>query len=252
MESSSSSSNDTKVKVNLNSLIEAASVKPIPFIITEPETWFFQMENQFDLANITQEQTKLKHITSALPTNVLSEFKVHWKPPFIAGQYTKLKEAIIQVYQESETKRLTDLLDNEQIGDRTPTRFYLHLKAKVDGLNVSEQIIKNRWISKLPPKIQESLVCMMDLPNVPWESILKMSDNINAISQSIPQISTVDNNKYQRSRSKSPHFRLRSHSRNRSHSKRQFNEKGKYCWYHFRFGKEAKKCKDPCKFNQGN
>uniref|UniRef100_A0A8D8TJW9 Uncharacterized protein n=1 Tax=Cacopsylla melanoneura TaxID=428564 RepID=A0A8D8TJW9_9HEMI len=43
---------------------------------------------------------------------------------------------------------------------------------------------------------------------------------------------------------RTPH---RSHSRGRSQSRSSDT-----CWYHWSFGPSAKKCEQPCKFNQGN
>ncbi|GFX76403.1 transposon Ty3-G Gag-Pol polyprotein [Trichonephila clavipes] len=49
--------------------------------------------------------------------------------------------------------------------------------------------------------------------------------------------------------SSSPHHHQRS--RSRSKSRRRYNPQGKYCYYHFRFGKKCLpgKCVQPCSFN---
>ncbi|GFW50751.1 hypothetical protein TNCV_422141 [Trichonephila clavipes] len=51
-------------------------------------------------------------------------------------------------------------------------------------------------------------------------------------------------------RSSSPHHHQRS--RSRSKSRCRYNPQGKYCYYHFRFGKKCLpgKCVQPCSFNE--
>ncbi|GFT98210.1 hypothetical protein TNCV_789991 [Trichonephila clavipes] len=51
-------------------------------------------------------------------------------------------------------------------------------------------------------------------------------------------------------RSSSPHHHQRS--RSRSKSRRRYNPQGRYCFYHFRFGKKCLpgKCVQPCSFNE--
>jgi len=48
--------------------VDKVSVKLPPFWAENPETWFVQVEAQFEIANITAEQTKFNYLAANCPT----------------------------------------------------------------------------------------------------------------------------------------------------------------------------------------
>ncbi len=84
---------------------------------------------------------------------------------------------------------------------------------------------------------------------------LRMQEQILQLTKTLTQLSTSP------ARGRSPvrdsQERTRNTSRSRSPSTGRFNRSrfcdptGRYCFYHFQFGKEARKCAEPCSWNQG-
>ncbi|UYV65712.1 hypothetical protein LAZ67_3005199 [Cordylochernes scorpioides] len=131
--------------------------------------------------------------------------------------------------------------------------------------DISDNLIKTLWLDKLPTFIKNILI-------VSEEDISKlaiMADKINEINSSkeiydaeVPSSSTdrliakledlerqVSELRLDRSRSRSKN---RTQSRPRSNSQRSFDPKGKYCYYHFRFGPNClqNKCRSPCSWKE--
>ncbi|KFM76080.1 hypothetical protein X975_14502, partial [Stegodyphus mimosarum] len=76
----------------------------------------------------------------------------------------------------------------------------------------------------------------------PYDMLLK---KISSLEQQIATLTVQHTRDRQRSRS---HQRNRSRSRSRKH----FDPDGKYCFFHFKFGKKCypDKCKPPCSWKQ--
>ncbi|KAL4718272.1 hypothetical protein ACJJTC_013147 [Scirpophaga incertulas] len=141
------------------------------------------------------------------------------------------------------------------------------------GKDLSPKILRTLWLDKLPIFIKNILViseeslekisCMADkmiemtppseicqTNSVPSTSsqnsqIDKLLSKIDALEK---QIESLQFSRKSRSPSRSTY-----RSPNRSHSRcRRYNPNGKYCFYHYKFGKRCRddKCKPPCNWNQ--
>ena len=136
------------------------------------------------------------------------------------------------------------MLDTEQMGDRTPSQFYRFLTSKVSDLNLSDELLLNRWFSRLPDAIQTITAGLKT--KLTLEELLEHADNVHEMVSAAPSsksLAALRNPQPDHNRGKAHNRnRARSHSRNNSQS-RQSDFKGNgYCWYHCKFGKRANKC----------
>ena len=185
-----------------------------------------------------------------------------------ADKYDAIKKALIDRLSLSESKRLQQLLHNEELGDRTPSQLLRRLRALSNG-TVSDEILRNIWTARLPSDTQKILTVSKgsvdDLAAIadqlhelrPHASVSstsrdnsrpqsleelerKLTDQIAALSAQLSELKT------------SGRSRNRSRSRPQSRSRSQSRSDPEVCWYHTTFGDKARKCNPPCKFTQGN
>ena len=75
------------------------------FWSTHPDAWFINIESQFALANITREETKFHKVVAALPEDIATQVLDITQNSYQAGNYTKLKTAILKLFTKSKAKR---------------------------------------------------------------------------------------------------------------------------------------------------
>ena len=256
---------------NKNVEIYRVAIKPPMFWRQKPNLWFFQLEAQFANNGISQDLTKYNTVVSALDENVL-EFVVDvLSNPPQEGKYDALKNALLIRLTDTEESRLKKLLTDLDLGDKRPSDLLRQMKS-LAGKSISEEVIKSLWLQRLPPQTQAILSISKD----PLDNIAEMADKILAvynttelcsIDKTLPfaKSSNSENSRIDvleasiasltkkfdefsfrsRSQSKPRHFNGRSRSRSRT-------MRYKFCWYHFKFGKNATKCVEPCEFKSSN
>lgn len=244
--------------------VHAYNAKLPSFWTNAAEAYFQTIEASFELYRITQSRTKYHHLVVALPMNVACDsLRVMKECATSNTPYEDLKVALIANYTQSDTDRLEDLLSQAEMGDKTPRQFYNSLSniAGTDFLN-KEDLLRKLWMRRLPAEIQ--------LPLKPFESenlstILKVSDGLYEVYKRNRQVSTIRSGEpttkdleaqiakltSQLSQMNSGKPRSRSKSRTRSDSKnRSEPANSDVCWYHEQHGKNARKCREPCKYSQ--
>ena len=243
--------------------IFATSIKPPQFSKENPRGWFASIESQFTLSGITVETTKLRHVIASLPSQVNDTFgHITWKTQFSVGDYDNLKQAIIAYFEESKVNRLNQVLEAEQLDDRTPSQFWLALKAKSADLSMSEDLLFHCWLKRLPSEIQATIRGLKSKFKI--EELLVVANDMYEQNKANASVAAIANKQqdhqccsHTHQRSKSPNRssgpRQRSYSPNRSRQN-GYREDSPYCWYHYTFGKRAHKCtKDECPGkNSGN
>ncbi|XP_057329827.1 uncharacterized protein LOC130670439 [Microplitis mediator] len=178
--------------------------------------------------------------------------------------FSQLKEALIKCFSASESAKPRQLLDGEAIGDRSPSQFLRHLKSLAP--TIDEAVLRTRWMSDLPKKTQELLAVSPDTATI--DDLAKTADKIHemfpvshnaAAAVSTPsntQISALEKQISELTKcvtALSAQSRQRGlltsrKPRNRSQSKGRGKLKDGICYYHIKFGKQAYKCADGCKF----
>jgi len=246
-----------------------------------PLGWFVQVECQFNTRQITVERTKYDHLVTALPQEVVAtvfDTIQTINDSFSTDQpnttpYTSLKKTLIERFTLSESQRIETLLSGIEIGDKRPSEFFRSLKTLAGSdSSVPESLIVKLWMRKLPQMVQATLKAN---PKAEVSTLLTTADNVFEIFQNhdLPSISSVTShpstskndidalksqnqkleceiNELKRMITNLGRDRDRSRNRSRTRSTSRSNSNG-LCFYHSRFGTNARKCKSPCSFNKG-
>lgn len=246
-----------------NIKISAVSPKLPPFWSANPEIWFAQVEANFTISGISADNTKYCHVLANIDSKLLSSVQDIVKNPPADNKYQALKTRLLKEYSSTETEKLNKLLQTMELGDRKPSQLLREMQ-NLAGDNFGPNAIETLFIQRLP----EYMKHIISATKGDISEKANIADKIAEISR--PQISSLSNNSSNnselknavekltesinkllksdsRSRSKS---RNRSYSRSRSKSKQSSDEE-QVCFYHKKFGGEAKKCKPPCSF-KGN
>lgn len=262
--------------------ISAASIKLPQFWVNCPEAWFIHTEMQFATRGILQDKTKYEYVVTALPQEVImTVIDVIQNPPN-DDRYGNLKDVLINRHTISETRRLDKIFSDSEIGDQRPSEFYRSM-ALLAGTKISQDVLIKLWVRKLPKSLNVALTGS-NITDV--NKLLQLADNIWDVlqrdelavvsiptSKQVPNIDKVVDGLVQatanlcegfrslsldvsamrqqfegyRNRGQKEHFgRERSRSRNRS------KERNWLCRFHYRYGKDARKCEQPCSYSERN
>lgn len=253
----------------LSAKLPAASmpIKIPPFWPEKPAIWFAQVEGQFAISGITDPATKFYMILGNLDRQCAAEVEdILTGPP----NYEKLKGELIKRLSVSRENKVKQLLMHEELGNRKPSQFLRHLQH-LAGPKVPEDFLKTIWSSRLPSSMQPIVASQTTLS---LDALAELADRVHDIAPQVhqvtaasshstleeltrqvaeltKQVSALTSNVNNRGRSRE---RFRGRQRDRSSSRRSDSNFRRFpvCWYHHKFGTQAKKCQKPCNFNQGN
>lgn len=247
-------------------------VRMLPFWPEEPEVWFAQIEGQFVLSNITNDSTKFYYVISQLEHQYASEVKDIIVSPPPSNKYEKLKEELVKRLTTSKERKIKQLLLHEDLGDRKPSQFLRHLQGLAGG-TVSTELMRTIWASRLPSNLQTIVALQKDHP---LEAVADLADHVQDIAPpsvaqvAIPitdlpgtalstltervaeltrQVESLRLSQQRQPRFQNGNYKNRSRSSSRTRSP---PEDHPHCWYHYRFGRKARRCVSPCSFNAGN
>lgn len=242
------------------------AIKTCTFWRDHAKTWFTQLEAKFRAHNIRSDDLKFCLVIDNLDKESMLEIADIIESPPATDRYQKLKETLIFRLTDSDEKRWRKLLNDVELGDRKPT----HLLREMQRLTrnaVDEQLLQTLWLQRMPQRIQELLsvaegvaldklaeladkamerthlaiasadAAASDTPTTQAQSTILSA--IENLTQQVQRLTTTQG-EGRRARSKScARNRPRSTSRNKY-------QKSKYCFYHSKFGKDARNCVQPC------
>lgn len=250
------------------SVIARIAIKIPPFWPDEPALWFAQLESQFVLANITSDSTKYHHVSSCLEQQYAKEVKDFINNPPTENRYESFKKLLIKRLSASQEKKVLQLVNHEELGDRKPSQFLRDLRT-LAGATVTDKFLATLWSDRLPQSIRTVIATQ----NVPLDELAELADKVFEIVPSTPQVAAVNNSGHLvelakivtelkqevaslrsqvqstqqvRHRSRSGNRKYFNRNRSRSPSKPRNPD---VCWYHDRFGDRATKCTTPCNYS---
>lgn len=271
-------------------LLGAVGLKLPPFWKHDPELWFVQAEAQFATRNITVENTKYAHVISTLSPEVAQDIRDILVAPPAIEPYATLKQTLIARTTESEQRRVQMLLDEEELGDRKPSKFLRRMEQLVGDQRIDKGILRQLFLKRMPPDVKLILASTSD--TLPISELATLADKIveahvppvNSVSETHLGVAPIRSNPPDDIKA-SPQSGLaeqvtvltklvkdlsitvkrlqrdRSRSRNRNDQRKprdptpadNVDEDAQHCWYHRRYGAQAHRCKSPCTWTaQGN
>lgn len=248
--------------------INRVQVKVPPFWKQNPSLWFKQLEAQFANSQIVNDLTKFNTIVGIIESDILSSVSDIVLNPPANNLYDTIKKRLIQQFSDSDNKKLKNLLNNFNTGDMKPTDLLRKMRELSCG-KVGDDLLKTLWLQKLPTTIQavlstrtENLDQLMILADAMFDvteqtsiqainpvSNINFDDLVNVVYELEDKIDSLS--KANRKSRRSSH----TTSRNRSSTQASAfsSNKQDLCYFHKKFGKQARNCKKPCSFkNQKN
>lgn len=137
--------------------IHRLGLKFPPFWPDKPDLWFRQIEAQFKLAHITQEETKFNHVLAQLEWRFANEVDDIIANPPTENPYTQLKNELIRRLSASQAQRFRQLVGEEELNGRTPSQFLRHLRSLAGPTPVQDDILCTLWMQRLPAQVQAIL-----------------------------------------------------------------------------------------------
>ena len=251
--------------------VHRIAVKMPPFWRDRPGLWFAQLEAQFGLSRITEEQTKFAYVVANLQENMACEVEDIINSPPADRPYSTLKTSLIERVSHSEQKRVRQLILEEELGDRKPSQFLRHLRF-LAGTAVQDSLVKTLWLQRLPVHVQEILQTQAELTvdalAATADKILEVQPSNCHRSVNVDEVNTSLNQRLEaittqleqlqkevsalRKRSRQSHRSRHRSTSSQYRSKSNDNGTPSVCWYHRKFGDKATRCTQPCNYQSKN
>ncbi|UYV73849.1 hypothetical protein LAZ67_11001128 [Cordylochernes scorpioides] len=248
------------------SQISRLAFRAPPFWPNNVELWISQLEAAFGLAEISRDETKFQATETSLDQPTLTYVVDIVTAPPPSGKYDALKAGFLQRLGQSKQTKILQVLDGRPMGDQKPSTVLAAMQHQA-GRNFSDTALKMLWTRRLPQDIRAALAASSETS---LSKLAEMADNIHEAI--LPTASAVD--QPSTGHSAEAHQQLMTqiqdlhtqiealkssmdtpHNRYPNTRYPTHNKKGNAgtCWYHMKFGVQARKCLQPCNFKvQGN
>lgn len=183
-----------------NNTPRVKNVQLTPFFSEDPAYWFNLIERTFAVNGINDQQARFDIVIQVLPQHLQQEVKgtVNHVMQNIGQQdlkpYDMVKEKIISTTCIPEEARITQLLEKETIGSKTPSQFLEHLRNLLgeNPTNENNVFIKNIFLKNLSP-ITRAIIAGQKIEDL--TTIAQTADSIHKIMPTpgyINQVSTYN------------------------------------------------------------
>lgn len=244
-----------------------------------PRLWFHQFDAIVDPQK-TGDVHKSQLLIAKLGRDELRDISDILENMPVTGKFETLKKRLISVYEQSETQQLNQLLNEVELGDQKPSQLLRRMR-ELGKNRVPDETLKVLWVGRLPRSIRavitacdveiklDNLAITADkimestkphelaLINQPSDTLGLLAQELNTMKLEIQAINTKLKSRESRDHSRHTQrgtSRTRSRPRDNSNSrfqKQSFSSQsakpgdGNYkCFYHFVYGKDARKCGD--------
>jgi len=238
--------------INANTPTAAAiSLKLSEFYVNNPRFWFHLAENQFVIRNITQDGTKYAHVVASLNQEVAVRVMTILENPPATDKYEYIKQALLKVFTPSKSECAAMLLDLPGLGDRKPSQLLTHILTLLPDKERAEPgiVIREIFLRQLPPDVRAHItdkeeLSLHDLSLEADRFFTNSGQRISAVRFSAPVPG------YGSARGQ-PRPLMSQHQATSTHPSTSQPAR-KYCYFHERFGDQARRCRAPCSYHPGN
>ena len=225
-----------------------------PFTSTDAAPWFQRVEALFRLRAITSASRKADYVIGALPAEVFSEIS-DWLISQASDTiyYDNLKQQIIKRCSPTPEERSRKIMDLVRLplGDQRPSAAFREMKSlsttlQPDGSTSPIDLIRVLWLLRLPHEIRTMIT---DFASRTEEDLTKQADSLVGASQ----LSTASN-AAAAAAAAPPEPEEDEINAVAAQSRRNKDEPPQYadgprrtmCYFHRRFGRNARNCRPPC------
>ena len=263
----------------------AKKVKLPVFWKNDPELWFGQVEARFCVTGVTLDEEKYYLVVSAIEDpDVLGQVADIIRSPPATGKYNFLRTNLISRFSESKERQINRLLSEMKLDGKKPSHLLRDMRNLATA-SVPDAMLKPLWMQRMPSNVRlvltgigedvdlnkladiadrimeqfnieqaVSAINTVPLPKVSAQTN-DAADKFKQLGQELIQAITESFAKLGRERSRSRSINRRASSRSRSRTfqstQRTPNSSSEVCYYHGKFGENARNCRAPCNFNSG-
>ena len=230
----------------------------------DPRVWFAQVEIIFESRNISNQRTMYNHLVGNLPDFVASEVSdlIFQRPE--KDPYDVLKSAILSRLSATDDENIRKLLAGQQLGDRTPSQLLRHMQSLSSTTAINERLLRERWLQNLPQNLRVTLAVIDK--DTSLTKLAELADQVHQNYSPMHQphspavVQTIEQSDLQQMREQLAQLTLQvsalttrnPRQRSRSNSRGGFRQRSPsrqgVCYYHRRFGANARRCTRPCTF----
>lgn len=242
------------------------------FWTDKPRVWFIRAEAVLNPQKCSDE-AKFQTLISKLgkePIQLVTDLLL--KPPE-QNKYETLKIRLLDIYEESETRKIQKLIGEMELGDQRPSQL-LRRMCDLARDKIPLDTVRILWQGHLPAPIRTVLAItetsdveklaaaadkVMETLNTPQVSEVEAKTSCpksvdNAILAEIAKLSSrlgrMEQSRRSTSRQRRYGQRSRASSRARSQTRCTPGSPDWLCFYHFRFKERAHKCVQPCSWKK--
>ena len=222
--------------------IQTASLKLPDFWTDKPEVWFARVESQFGTKGITVDKTKFDYVVSSLDNSTAGEVEAILTTPPDNNKYDALKTALLAAFGKTQAQKDSELLSITGLGDMKPSA----LLRRLQSLNSDPTTLFRAHFLALMPSEVRSVLAGREIPDI--SDLAKAADRIMEAKGFDSHVAPVAVQAF-RNKRQPP---TRQGGGDIEHGSTSGNKEGAHiCFYHIRYGKEARRCQPWCLLNDG-
>ena len=158
------------------------------FYASDVQLWFNQIETQFALHQIDDDDERYSLTCAALSGEIASDVRDVLLQPFRSNKYDSLKAILIERRGLTTPERVNKVISGEKIGNDIPSRFLRRLQ-KTAGFGtkavVGKAVIRQAFIRQMPASIRAHLATQPD--SASSESLAVLADRALAAEQDVEE-----------------------------------------------------------------
>jgi len=237
---------EEKVDVSVEAL---AGVRLPAFWKQSPEYWFTHAESVFTTHRVNNLNTRVHFLVGALDEDGVRTVGDLLGP---SASYDSLRARLISAYGQPKSVRFRELVRPGVMGDRRPSQLLRDLRSVMPG-GCGEDVLKEFWLLKLPSNVvaiasgfEGSLDSIAARADRVMEAV--NSHNVDAVAKDpISELTNVVSSLAQQVQSMAKIVFAPGQS-NRPSMQWSTQQATELCYFHERFGNNARKCRPPCNF----
>ncbi|VDP31822.1 unnamed protein product, partial [Echinostoma caproni] len=134
-----------------------AQIRAPELMPEDPEAFLALLESRFHEAGITGQLSRYHKLLSAIPRDMLINFRDIYMNIPAHNPYDVLKKHFFVRMAVSEEKRIQLLLSGIQLGNLKPSQLLRQMRALVGNTTLDDSVLRQIWLQRLPPYVQSIL-----------------------------------------------------------------------------------------------
>jgi hypothetical protein len=220
--------------------VSRSEVKMPKFLPDQPAVFFVMTESQFALRNVTSDDAKYHHVVSALPPEVVSRIVDLVTAPPTTDKYDTIKQRLTDSFAGTSMERAAKLLEITDLGGRHPLALRDEMRNLARGED-SEFLLRAIFLRALPDEVRRVVrdsTTLDEMATAAGNHFTKTGAALDPRRSVYAAGSDTDD--------ADSVAAFRRHPE-RAGSKPSAPRERDICFYHAKFGANAKKCNAPCK-----